>query len=120
MRSMIVGLGLFAAACSPVIAADEIKFSAEQLQSLGITTAAPVADPETPVSGLTATVVVPNAQLYVVSAPLPALVESLSAAVGQSVKRGQALARLQSPQLAEAQRAFLQATAQLALAESNY
>lgn len=119
MRSIIVGLGLLAAACS-AIAGDEIKLSAEQIKSLGITTAAPVADRQTPVSGLTATVVVPNSQMSVVSTPLPALVETLSVAVGQSVKRGQSLARLQSPQLAETQRAFLQAAAQFVLTEENF
>ena len=115
MKKCIAGLGLIAVACS-AIAADEIKLSAEQIKSLGIATAAPVADREAPVSALTATVVVPNSQMHVVSAPLAALVETLSAAVGEPVKRGQPLARLQSPQLAETERAFLQAATQLALA----
>jgi cobalt-zinc-cadmium efflux system membrane fusion protein len=119
MRRCIAGLGLLAVTSS-AIAADEIKLSTEQIRSLGITIAAPVADRDTPVSGLTATVVVPNSQLHVVSTPLPALVETLSVAVGQSVKRGQPLAQLQSPQLAETQRAFLQAATQLALAEENH
>jgi len=118
MKKCIAGLGLIAVACS-AIAADEIKLSTEQIKSLGIATAAPVADRETPVSALTATVVVPNSQMHVVSAPLAALVETLSAAVGESVKRGQPLARLQSPQLAETERTYLQAATQLALATDS-
>ena len=86
MKTLLIGAGLVAAACS-ALAADEIKLNAEQIRSLGITMAAPVADRETSVSGLTATVVVPNSQMQVVSAPLPALVETLSVAVGQAVKR---------------------------------
>ena len=59
MKKCIAGFGLLAVACS-AIAADEIKLSAEQVKSLGIATAAPVADREAPVSALTATVVVPR------------------------------------------------------------
>ena len=118
MKTCIAGLGLLAVACS-AIAADEIKLSAEQVKSLGIATAAPVADREAPVSALTATVVVPNSQMHVVSAPLAALVETLSSAVGESVKRGQPLVRLQSPQLAETERGYLQAVTQLALAKES-
>jgi cobalt-zinc-cadmium efflux system membrane fusion protein len=118
MMKYIAGLGLFAVACS-AIAADEIKLSAEQIKSLGIATAAPVADQEAPLSALTATVVVPNSQMHVVSTPLAGLVDTLSAAVGESAKRGQPLVRLQSPQLAETERAYLQAATQLALAQES-
>lgn len=120
MNHRIAGLGLaaLALACT-ALAADDLKLSAEQIAALGIQTAAPVADQQAAVAALTATVVVPNQQMHVVSAPLAGLVENLRAAVGDSVKRGQPLATLTSPQLAELQRTYLQASGQLALARDN-
>lgn len=55
----------------------------------------------------------------VVSTPLPALVEQILVSVGDNVKKGQVLARLQSPALAEAQRGLLQANTQAQLAKEN-
>lgn len=114
----LVAAGLLAVGIH-AFAAQDITLSADQIGALGIVTAAPVADRETAVSSLTAIVVVPNSQMHVISAPLPGLVETLSVAVGQQVRRGQALANLKSPQLAEAQRDFLQAAAQHMLARDN-
>ncbi len=121
MKKCLAAISLLAVACSALGAepVKEIKLGADQIAALGVRTAVPVADRDTPVSSLTATVVVPNNQMHVVSSPLPALVESVSAAVGERVKRGQVLVRLQSPQLAEAQKGYLQASAQLALAQDS-
>jgi RND family efflux transporter MFP subunit len=57
--------------------------------------------------------------MVVVSTPLPALVEQTLVGVGDSVKKGQVLARLQSPALAEAQRGLVQAATQAQLAREN-
>jgi RND family efflux transporter MFP subunit len=66
-----------------------------------------------------AQVVVPNAQLQVVSAPQAGMIEVLLAAVGDEVRKGEPLAHLQSPGLLEMQRDYLQALTQLNLAQAN-
>ncbi len=100
-------------------AGDDIALSAKQVQALGITTAALPGKQSGEVSGLPAQVVIPPNQLFVISTPLPAMVEQTLVGVGDSVKKGQPIARLQSPALAEAQRGLLQATVQSQLAKEN-
>ncbi|MBY0576508.1 MAG: efflux RND transporter periplasmic adaptor subunit [Gallionellaceae bacterium] len=97
----------------------EVALSAKQAQALGITTAALPAKQSGDVSGLPAQVVIPANQMVVVSTPLPAMVEQTLAGVGDSVRKGQTIARLQSPALAEAQRGLLQANVQSQLAREN-
>lgn len=100
-------------------AGDTVQLSQAQVQSLGVETA-PLADQQTAgLPSLPAQVVVPNNQMFVVSAPLAGLLEHISVAVNQPVKKGQPLARLQSPALADAQRGFLQAATQFQLAKEN-
>lgn len=96
--------------------AADIPMSAAQARALGIETVA-LASPSG-ISGdmLPAQVVIPDRQIRVVSAPLAGMVESVAVAVNESVRRGQPLARLQSPGLAELQRDFLQAGLQSQLA----
>ncbi|MFO1319383.1 MAG: efflux RND transporter periplasmic adaptor subunit [Burkholderiales bacterium] len=101
------------------VQAQDIPLTAAQIRSLGITTAAPEAQPASEAVGLAAEVIVPNNQLHVVSTPLPGLVESILVAVNEPVRRGQVLARMQSSALAEAQRAYLQAFTQEQLAQAN-
>lgn len=93
--------------------------TARQSQALGIETAPLAAPSAASGSGLPAQVVIPNHQLRVISAPLPGMVESLEVVVNQAVKKGQTLARLQSPALAELQRDFLQAALQSQLAQNT-
>ncbi len=100
-------------------AGDEVVLSAQQIKMLGISSIALPAKRSGEVSGLPAQVVVPGSQLAVVSTPLPALLEQTLVGVGDSVRRGQVIARLQSPALAEAQRGLLQATVQQQLAKEN-
>jgi RND family efflux transporter MFP subunit len=106
--------GLLLAA--PVFAADEVKISATQSQTMGLEVAPPKSMTASAGNPLPGQVVVPNKQLHIVAAPVGGLLETLAAATGQSVKKGQLLARLQSPALAEIQRGFLQAAAQSRLA----
>lgn len=68
---------------------------------------------------LPAQVVVPPAQIEVVVAPLPSMVGAVRVAYGETVRKGQLLARLQSAQLLELQREFAQAQAQAGLAAEN-
>src|SRR3972149_272603 len=100
-------------------AGDDVALSAKQAQALGITTAALPRKQSGEVSGLPAQVVIPPNQMFVISTPLPAMVEQTLVGVGDSVKKGQPIARLQSPALAEAQRGLLQASVQSQLAKEN-
>ncbi|HHB12895.1 MAG TPA: efflux RND transporter periplasmic adaptor subunit [Chromatiales bacterium] len=105
----------------PVAAtAGDIRLDAAQREALGV-----VLTPVEPVTGSTSTafparVVVPNDQLHVVSTPLAGLLESLHAAEGQPVRKGDLLAVVQSPDLLEAQRAYVEALSRFQLAEANY
>jgi membrane fusion protein, heavy metal efflux system len=65
---------------------------------------------------LPGTVVIPPQQLYVVAAPANGMVEFMLVAADEQVKEGQAIARLRSPELIEAQRQFLAAVADETLA----
>jgi multidrug efflux pump subunit AcrA (membrane-fusion protein) len=64
-----------------------------------------------------ARVVLPPAQQRVVSAPFGGLVEALGVAAGDTVRGGQVLARLRSPQAQELQRDVLQTASQFDLAQ---
>lgn len=106
---------------APLLAlpAGELKISPEQVKALGVETAPVLRQASTEIAGLPALVVVPNEQLQVVSAPLAGLVEQVLVAAHEPVKKGQVLARLQSPQLADLQHTYLQAATQASLARAN-
>lgn len=96
-----------------------VKLTPEQFRSLAV-----VVQPLDSFSAgggrrLPAQVVVPPRQVEVLGAPLPGAVTAVLAAYGETVKRGQPLARLQGPQMLEAQRDYLQAQAQAEVATSN-
>ncbi|MEW5755601.1 MAG: efflux RND transporter periplasmic adaptor subunit [Pseudomonadota bacterium] len=99
-------------------AADQIIFTPEQISTMKIQIE-PLA-PAGAVFGLTlpAQVVVPPAQLRMVSTPQAGMLEQLTVAIGDRVAAGQVLARIQSPDLISLQRDFLQASSQLRLAET--
>ena len=101
------------------LAAEELLLSAEQIKTLGINTAPLHSKQQGEVAGMPALVVIPGNQLFTVSTPLAAMIEQTLVGVGDSVKKGQTLATLQSPALAEAQRGLLHATTQAQLAQDN-
>ena len=105
-------------ACTATLA-QEITVTAAQQKALGVTIVVPEPQAKREILGLAAEVMVPNSQLHVVSTPLAGLVDTVLVAVNETVKRGQLLARMQSSALAEAQRAYLQATTQRELARAN-
>lgn len=110
--------------CNPVLAAApaaarELSLNAAQVAALGIETAPVQSSRSADLQGLAAQVVVPGAQQRVVSAPLAGLVEQVLVASQEPVRKGQLLARLQSPTLAETQRGYLQALTQSDLAKSQ-
>jgi RND family efflux transporter MFP subunit len=93
--------------------------SAEQARALGVVidTLGPAGPAG--VEGLTAQVGVPNDRMFAVSAPLASLVENVAVVPGDRVRRGQTLARLASPELAQTQRGLMEAQAQEQLASAS-
>ncbi|MDO8351506.1 MAG: efflux RND transporter periplasmic adaptor subunit [Gallionella sp.] len=120
MKNASLILGFIALSAIQSGYADEnIVVNTQQIQALGITTTALPAKHTGEISGLPAQVVIPGNQLFVISTPLPAMVEQTLVGVGDSVRKGQPIARLQSPALAEAQRGLLLANVQTQLARDN-
>jgi len=99
--------------------AQELTLSTAQLQSLGIVSAPLPARQQGEFAGMPAQVVIPGNQLFTISTPLAGMVEQTLVGVGDPVKKGQRLATLQSPALAEAQRGLLQSSTQAQLAKEN-
>jgi len=112
IAALALATGLPAQAQSPAVTLD-------QARSLGVESVALGAGHATLIEALPAQVTVPNNQMFVVSAPLGALVEQIAVAPGDAVRKGQTLARLASPSLVDTQRGLLQAEAQHRLAKAN-
>jgi RND family efflux transporter MFP subunit len=119
MIVILVAIALIFVSATSTFAAGELALSPKQIQALGILTAPLPPKSSGELAGLPAQVVIPANQLFIVSTPLPALVEQILVGVGDQVHKGQVLARLQSPALAEAQRGYLQASTQEQLARGN-
>lgn len=119
MSSLPRCLLLLLAAAAPAWAADVIKLSPEQAARSGIETAAVGELGRVGGLRLPAQVVVPPAQVEVIASPVPAMIVAVGAAYGETVKKGQLLARLQSAQLLELQRELAEAEVQAGLAAEN-
>lgn len=113
--SLLAGCLLSTFAC----AGEDIALNAQQIKTLNIEIAPLPAQQFGELAGMPAQVIIPGNQLFVISAPLAAMVEQAIAGVGDTVKKGQTLARLQSPTLAETQRGLIQAASQAKLAKEN-
>lgn len=118
-KALLISGLVVLSAIKTAIADDTISISANQIQALGITTTTLPNKRSGDVSGLPAQVIIPGNQLFIISTPLPAMVDQTLVGVGDSVKKGQTIALLQSTALAEAQRSFLQAATQNQLAHDN-
>ncbi len=107
------------AAAQPGTAEVPIRMDDRQVRAGGIEVGRP--EPETGPAELTlpGTVVVPPGQLRVVAAPAAGLIETLFVAPDERVRAGQAVARLRSSELVEAQRLYLEASTQAGLAEEK-
>lgn len=103
------------ATLSFAVAAEPLVLQAAQLKALGIETRRAAESGGGRSGTLPARVLVPNAQMRVISAPVAGMVEVLNVAPGESVKRGQVLAQLASPQALELQRDALQSGSQAQL-----
>lgn len=93
----------FALVALPAHAADEFTITPAQMQALGVQLQK--LDQPAAINGLTfpARVVLPPSQEYVLSAPVAGLVDQLLVSENDSVKAGQPLLRLVSPELGELQ-----------------
>ena len=120
MKAILAALLLIPFCTDNALATEELALTPKQIQALGISTAALPAKSTGILSGIPAQVVIPGNQLFIVSTPLAAMVEQILVGVGDHVHKGQTLARLQSPALAEAQRGLLQASTQEQLAKGNF
>jgi multidrug efflux pump subunit AcrA (membrane-fusion protein) len=100
-------------------AAALVRMDERQIRAAGIELARVEPETTTPELLLPGTVVVPPSQLLVVAAPAGGLVEALYIAPDLPVAVGQPIARLRSAELVEAQRAFLEALVDGALADEK-
>ncbi|MEQ1668457.1 MAG: efflux RND transporter periplasmic adaptor subunit, partial [Sulfuriferula sp.] len=112
---------LLAALCAVATAhaADQLTFSAKQLQTLGILTA-PITTTQSQTSlSYPATVAIPANQERIVAAPMMGMVSRVLITANTEVKAGQPLATLLSPDLAQAQGGLVQAAVQAQLAQAQ-
>jgi RND family efflux transporter MFP subunit len=96
-----------------------IALEERQLRAAGIELGQPEPEAGSSAVQFPGTVAVPPQQLRVVAAPAGGLVEAVQVAPFQQVRAGQPVARLRSPDLLEAQRAYLQALAAERLARTK-
>lgn len=101
--------------------ADEglVRLTPEQARTLSITVQPLAGFASGGERRLPAQAVVPPRQVEVLAAPLAGLVVSVEAAYGETVRKGQPLARLKSADALELQREYLQARSQAQLAADN-
>ncbi|WP_416243967.1 efflux RND transporter periplasmic adaptor subunit [Azospira sp. APE16] len=114
--TLLCALAFPAQAANP---ADFIALAPAQAKALGVETRPLAAADTGSAAGLPAKVVVPVEQMRVVAAPLAGLLTQVGAVAGQTVKKGQMLARLASPGLLQVQRDYLQAKQQADLAQRS-
>jgi RND family efflux transporter MFP subunit len=119
-RTSIVAL-LFLATAASLTYAEESRLTLQpaQLKALGIEIAIAGEMSGGRSGSYPAQVRVPNEQMRVVAAPVGGMVEMLAVAPGASVKRGQVVAHLASPQALELQRDALQAGSQAGLLQQS-
>jgi RND family efflux transporter MFP subunit len=118
-RSSCLSALLVALFTGPAAASEPLVLQAAQMRALGIESAV-VGQTDPARQGVyPARVLVPNEQMRVVAAPVGGMLEMLAVSPGASVKKGQVLARLASPQALELQRDALQAGSQSALLQQS-
>ena len=100
-------------------ATDEFAVTPAQMQGLGITVQRLDKPADIPGQAYPARVVLPPAQEQVVSAPLAGLVDRVLVAENDTVKSGQPLLRLISPELGELQLKLLEASSKSRLSQKT-
>jgi len=111
--------GLFALISFAVHAADEFVVTPAQIQALGVQLQR--LDKPAPIDGMTfpARVVLPPSQEYLLSAPVAGLVDQLLVTENESVKAGQPLLRLVSPEFGELQLKLSEAASKARLSQKT-
>lgn len=104
-------------ALQPALADDLIKLNAEQADHLGIRTVVPTRVSSLPLARAPGRIVVPPQHEFLVSAPQTGLVSKVNVALGTTVRAGQILAELQSPNWVGRQRDLLDAATEYELAD---
>lgn len=99
--------------------AELIKLTTNQQKNMGITVTKIQKATMGQARRYSAEVLIPPAQERLVSAPQPGLIEAMYVAVGDSVKQGQLLARVTSPDLVMMQSDYLQAKTHYQLAQKS-
>lgn len=95
--------------CTAVMAnEDNIKLSAEQISNLGIQLGKPENIQHAPLLYAPAKVIIPPKQEFIISAPQAGLVSKLYLATGENVTKQQLLAQVNSPDLLNLQKQYLQ------------
>jgi RND family efflux transporter MFP subunit len=100
-------------------AADIVQMTALQQKNLGVKVAKLQVANQAMGQAYPAEVVVPVNQMRVVSSAYAGLVDQLNVTAGQTVKRGQVLAHVISPEMITMQREYLQSNAQKRLAKQS-
>lgn len=93
----------------------QIHINSEQIDNLAIKIGSMVPSRETPLLSAPAEVVLPADREMLLSAPQPGLLSQLTVNIGDSVKKGQILAQINSPELVGLQQQFLTARSELNL-----
>ena len=101
-------------------AENAIVISRDYVNNLGIILGKLTPAKQIPLLTAPAKVVIPPAHEYIVSASQAGLITKLNAALGDTVKKGQILALLNSPDLLSMQRLYLKAVSEMQLSEFSY
>ncbi|MCX7083396.1 MAG: efflux RND transporter periplasmic adaptor subunit [Methylococcales bacterium] len=114
---LLISLGFV----STVIAAENtIAISQEYVTNLGIILGKLSPAKQIPLLTAPAKVVIPPEHEYIVSASQAGLITKLNAALGDTVKKGQILAQLNSPDFLSMQRLYLKAVSEMQLSSLSY
>jgi len=112
---LAISVGMFVINAS----AEIIALNTSQQKNMGITVAKVLSSDAGQSKRFSAEVLIPPAQERLVSVPQQGLIETMLVATGETVKKGQMLARISSPDLVILQREYLHASIQEDLAKKS-
>ena len=104
----------------PVYADTAVDIAADQFNNLGVTLGKLSPAKQIPLLTAPAKVVIPASKEFIVSAAQAGLITQLTAATGDSVKKGAVLAQINSPELLSMQRNYLKALSEMQLGALSF